>query len=362
MSNNPFYDAIQPTEKTPITKTVEHPPFFPNGEEYRAKARNMSRQDMFTNGLLTVEDMDDEELRAGRMRDNLGRIPKVNKSMENIPRDLYDAMVAEHQTRTQERYRQNMDAALDTILGIMVDPAVEPKDRLDAAKHVKEQVMGKTPERVQVQLQQKAPWEEMFADFAQTTRAQHAARDRAITEGYIDAEVVEENGVSDVAGEMGQVATEAGVARDGFAGSEVGPEGQAPVQRGRTNGAVPESQGERRARGGHEEQVSESQPNVDNPGLVGDPRITPAKPTPTHDNPATNNSTAPPPNSHVIRWEQCDMVALAARRAAMRNRIDAAKKRRKALRAMGADVMGGNKITTELVGEGDTGKLRHTIG
>lgn len=190
MSNNPFADAIKPSKDAPKTHTVhDHPPFFQHAieqEKLKQQARNMTRQDMFNNGLLTVEDMDDEELRCGRMRDNNGKIPRVTKTLEMVPRDLYDEMVAEHNRRTQENYRQMMDVALNTIVEIMVDPTVEPKDRLDAAKHIKEQVMGKTPERVQVTTT-KLPYEQLMGDVAQITRAQHLA----MKQGALDVESFE---------------------------------------------------------------------------------------------------------------------------------------------------------------------------
>lgn len=322
---NPFWEAVQPTERQPIThEVVDHPPFFRDaveGERLRAKARNMTRQQLFDNGIIGVADLDDEELRAGRCRDNLGRIPKVTKTMENIPRDLYEAMVLEHQTRTQDKFRQAMDDALDTILGVMTDPAVEPRDRLDAAKYVKEQVMGKTPDRVQVAVA-KAPWEEMLGDFAAVSRQRH----QMIEQGVIDAEVVEEPGVSPVHQTGHHGAPYDGQAQEGHMG---------PSQ-GASHGSA-------------------------------DPRITPAEPSYTHGRPATSNAVAEaqqPSNSDIIRWEACDAAELAAKRAAAKARVKAAKKARAARRTTGGDMLGRHKIHTTLVTDtpdGVSGKLRHTI-
>jgi hypothetical protein len=108
--SNPFWEAVQPTERQQIThEVVDHPPFFRDAVEsnkLREQARGMSRQQLFDNGIIGVADLDDEELRAGRCRDNLGRIPKVTKTMENIPRDIYEAMVQEHQIRSQDKFRR----------------------------------------------------------------------------------------------------------------------------------------------------------------------------------------------------------------------------------------------------------------
>jgi hypothetical protein len=278
---------------------------------------------MFNNGLLTVEDMDDEELRAGRMRDSMGRIPKVTKTMENVPRDLYDAMVQEHQQRTQERYRQTMDAALDTIVDIMLDDTVEPRDRLEAAKHVKEQVMGKTPDKVQLAVT-RAPWEDIVMEVGRMTRAEHAARQAAIASGVIDAEVVEE-------APTGEEVRARPAATDGPDTGTTPPGGL----------------------GGQ---------HCD--GVVGDPRITPAPAAPSYNNPATNSPEPTPSNSDIIAAQHCDMLELAARRAAAKKRIQGAKKQRIIKRAMGA--MGApthNLATTCTPDPSDptTGKLTHTL-
>jgi len=318
MSDNPFADAIKPRERPAITRTVEPPPFFQaaiEGERLKREARNMTRQDMFNNGLLTVEDMDDEELRAGRMRGPDGKIPRVNKTMEMVPRDIYEAMVLEHQTRTQDKFRQQLDMALNTIVGIMTDPTAEPKDRLDAAKYIKEQVMGKTPDRVQVQVA-KAPWEEMMGDFANISRERQAR----LEAGYIDADVVEDSTNQEQAMEGARL-------------------------------------------DGQEATAQQAPPPLEDSALA--PHVRYAEPAPSHDNPVTTHYIPKPPtNSEIIAAERCDMIELAARRAEAKQRIQAAKKRRIIARTMGTDALEAHKITTTEVPDADdptTGKLRHTL-
>jgi len=322
MSNNPFADAIKPRDDKPTTHTrVDYPDFFGHkrAEGLREQVRHMTRQDMFVNGMLTPADMDDEELRAGRMRDPNGKIDRRHKaSKQPIPHDLYDAMVLEHQSRTQERYRQAMDDALNTILEIMLDPANEPRDRLDAAKHVKEQVMGKTPDRVQMTVS-KAPWEEMFIDFANTTRERHAK----LQEGYIDAEVVE-----------GDEQTTASKYAEAQRDSEYGETYYD------ADTYSPEQQQESTA----------------------DPRIKHPTPAPTHDKPASNNPVQDVSNSELFRWERCDQLWHAERRKAFQDRIKAAKASRAAKRATGSTRSNVN-VSTEFVeseDDPDTGKMRHT--
>jgi len=322
MSNNPFADAIKKQPERPLTRTVVPKPFFTEqarAENLRERARNMTRQDMFNNGMLTVGDMDDEELRCGRMRGPDGKIPRASKSAKDIPRDLYDAMVQEHLQRTQERYRENMDLALDTIIEIMTDPANEPKDRLEAAKHIKEQVMGKPVDRVAIKVD-KAPWEDIMAEVGRTTRAQH----QRLQEGIVDAEVV-----------------------------ETPDESTSPAND--SIGHEPAAQADSQASDGHDN------------GPIGDPRIVPAEDTATHDNPVNSTSTAPPPevsNSQQLRWAACDTQDLAARRAAQRNRMAMAKKQRIIKRTLGAMPNPTSNLATEQVSDPDdptVGKLRHTL-
>lgn len=300
---NIFAEAIKATRHEPnTTRVTNHPNFFQDlidQERLKAKARNMTRQDMFNNGLLTVADMDDEELRCGRMRDGNGRIPKVKKTMEMIPRDLYDEMVAEHQRRTHEKFRQQLDAALETMVEIMTDQTAEPRDRADAAKYLMERVIGKTPERVQVAVA-KAPWEEIAMEVGRLTRAEHEARQLG---NYVDAEVV-----------------------------EVQPPPPDP-------------------------DLATDPPPFEPPTPSA---FMPAPPVPSHDNPMTSNPVEAVANSERMRWRACDAAHLAAMRAAAKDQRQGAKKRRIVLRTLGLDSMQHNKIAMDEP-DGDEGQLRFHV-
>jgi hypothetical protein len=190
MSDNPFADAIAPRPST----SIERPPaknFYQDhidAEAMQRAARNMTRQQQFDNGLIGVQDLDDEELRSGRCRNEFGRIPKVEGKTQTMPRDMYEAMIVEHEQRTDQKLRENLDAAIDVMVGIMGDDTAEPKDRMDAAKYIFERIKGKTPERVHIATGEKAPWEEVFAGVARITKQ----RSEMLKQGVIDAEVVEQ--------------------------------------------------------------------------------------------------------------------------------------------------------------------------
>jgi len=145
-----------------------------------------TRQEAFDRGYLTVKDLDDEELRHGRCRDQFGRIPKVDGKTELIPAEKFDEMVAEHELRFKQRLRERLDSMIDVMVGIAEDETVEPRDRLEAAKYIFERTAGKTPETVNVNVKA-APWEELFgsvAGIASMSREEH----KQVQAGIIDVE------------------------------------------------------------------------------------------------------------------------------------------------------------------------------
>lgn len=285
MSDNMFHDAMQPRPSTSIEKLPKKM-FFQDhidAEEMRRKARNMTRQQQFDNGLIGVEDLDDEELRSGRCRDHYGRIPKVQGKTATIPRDMYDAMVLEHEARTDQKLREQLDTAIDVMVGVMVDDTCEPKDRMEAAKYLFERVKGKTPERIHVATGEKAPWEQVFTGIAQITKE----RSKRLQEGAIDADFVDM------------------------------PDDQ----------SVPTTRDEAEDSEYHDDaQWVDPLP----------PTFAPVPAAPSHDNPA--HSSPEKTNAQMIRESQDAAVDLALRRKAAKDRIKAAKSRRIIKRTMGVDM------------------------
>jgi hypothetical protein len=314
MSDNPFHDAVaEPPPAAPTYEIVNHPHFFQARiDEQRRIPRNLTRQQMFERGLLRVEDLDDEELRFGCCRDEFGKIPKNSAKLEMVPRDLYDEMVAEHLRRTQEKYRQQLDAALNTMVEIMTDESCEPKDRMEAAKHIIERVAGKTPDKVQVQVS-KEPWQELLGDVAHITKAQH----EAMKAGAIDVESFE---VSPNGEPLGP--------DDGMAGaSTVGPHG------GEQGHGAPTGVGDAQTHTAQQPAPNRQEPNEQ--WLAGDgSTFGAAQPAPSHLAPATNQ-----PLSEHLREAQEQAVRVAEARAARESLVKKAKQRRKAQRATGSNVL-----------------------
>lgn len=120
-----------------------------------------SRYIQLMEGTLTVEDLDDEEIMAGKCKDVhgqfRGRPPKV------FPRALHDALRREYQKRMQERLSEQADLAVATLLDVMNNRRTAAPARVRAAEIMLERVMGKVPDKIQQTLELK-PFEENLGD------------------------------------------------------------------------------------------------------------------------------------------------------------------------------------------------------
>lgn len=106
-------------------------------------------------GEIAVEDLDDEELARGMPRDAgghfRGRPPKM------IPKDLHDRMVRELLKRGQQLFQSEFVDAIKVLGNIANDPRAPFGDRIRAANLIVERVAGKTPDKLEVAVEN--PWE-----------------------------------------------------------------------------------------------------------------------------------------------------------------------------------------------------------
>lgn len=146
----------------------------------------MTRYQKFISGLITVKDLDDEELAKGQFRDRNGGFTGNPPKM--IPRDMHDQFVNELFERSDIRLREGLVACVDTMVEVATSPVYEAKDRLKAAQWVFERVRGKNPEVVVHQ--QDKPWEHVFQGITGGSREESRAARQ-----FVDAEFHEEEGV-----------------------------------------------------------------------------------------------------------------------------------------------------------------------
>lgn len=304
------------------------------------------RQECFDMGFLTVQDLDDEELRYGRCRDDRGRIPRDTKKTELIPKEQYEAMVQEHELRYKQKLRQRLDNMIDIMTGIAEDESVEPRDRFEAAKYLFERTAGKTPDTVNVNIKS-APWEDLLTQItgiAPISRAEH----RQVGAGIIDVEA------EDITDEMGnhsgqehyetpQTAEHSADAVDstGDYAQEFAPEvipevpSRPEIPRGPDAPDLPDTPDALLNLG---EQRSGQDVDYQTEGDI----VT------THDNAGIYGRRADEKRSYAEQAREADRIAKL--RKERRQKVQAAKKARKIARAMGADAIK-DEITGVAVGE-----------
>lgn len=128
----------------------------------------MTRFQKLCQGIISVEDLDDEELARGQCRGKDGRFSANPPRM--IPKAVHDRMVSELFNRADEKLKQNLLDVVDTMTSIAKGTAYEPADRIKAATWVFERVRGKNPDVVVHQ--QDKPWELALSAISTTTRAE----------------------------------------------------------------------------------------------------------------------------------------------------------------------------------------------
>lgn len=171
------------TEPTSLDKSIAHNERMGRDLE---RVGEYSRWDQLLLGIISVEDLDDEELARGQCRGPNGRFGSAPPRM--VPRELHDQMMKQLLSRAQQKFREGLLGSIDALNKIAQGDAFEPADRIKAAGMVIDRVMGKTPE-ILFTAETKAPWEEIFASISRDP-GDNAAYQRL--EAAIDAEVVDE--------------------------------------------------------------------------------------------------------------------------------------------------------------------------
>lgn len=114
----------------------------------------------FKNGKIPWSELDDEELGRGQVRDKNGGFSGKPPSL--LPRE----MVGDIRRRLMERYNDRIAEQLlslqSVFLDIAQDDTASPADRMKAAAYMQERLIGKIPDRVEIQAEVK-PWEGMVS-------------------------------------------------------------------------------------------------------------------------------------------------------------------------------------------------------
>lgn len=136
------------------------------------------RVELLKLGKLNIEDLDDEELQRGQLRDTDGKFR--GGPLRRIPKEFHDELMRRILARGTDKLRGNYMAAVDTLVDIMNDETVDAPVRVNVAKYVIERLAGKTPERVEVAATVK-PWQVAMQTII-----------REVPEDALEVEVVED--------------------------------------------------------------------------------------------------------------------------------------------------------------------------
>lgn len=165
------------------------------------RVEKMDRPQLFMQGLLPVEELEDDEVQGGFIRNNQGQPVKSGalgvKFQQQIAKELHNRL---------NRFLQSKAASM---LHVMVDIAendlYEAADRIKAAQWVSERVMGKTPDVVISAQTNDAPYASILEgvqassreDYRKSVASQRVPTSEVdrIQQEVLDAEV-EEDGYS----------------------------------------------------------------------------------------------------------------------------------------------------------------------
>lgn len=104
------------------------------------------REVRFARGHLDPEELTDEELAKGQVLKDDGTWTRFR----NVPQAVHDQLVRKLFERADQKLRENLVEAVQVMAEIAASPAVEPADRINAAKWIFERVRGKVASEVKI--------------------------------------------------------------------------------------------------------------------------------------------------------------------------------------------------------------------
>lgn len=141
----------------------------------------------FKYGRLPVDELDDEELSRGQIRKENGSFT----SNQFVSAEIHDAMVKKLFERSDQKMRENLLTAVDTMSEIAAGTAYEPADRLRAAEFIFKWLRGQTPVKVEIGVEK--PFEKVLdAIFSGGSREESRRRRGEPVDDILDAEVVDD--------------------------------------------------------------------------------------------------------------------------------------------------------------------------
>lgn len=99
-------------------------------------------------GRISIDDLDDEEVLRGELRDKNGNFTGQKSAL--VPRQFHDAVRRRIIQDTDMLLRKDYQAVVANLVRIATDPRVAAREQLAAAQYVMERVIGKIPEKMEI--------------------------------------------------------------------------------------------------------------------------------------------------------------------------------------------------------------------
>lgn len=191
MSNQPEKKVVRRRRATTGKARVVEPP--PEGEPWPKRAKLTPRMQAIADGRIPVDELDDEELLRGVLRDKNGNIG--GKPPIAIPREMHRAVVEEVIRRTEGSLIGDLEDMYDVLKQIALSKSAAAVARNQAAIYIIERISGKIPEKSQVNVQI-SKFEELVESGTilydlEAKGALPSAAEESSDDNIVDAEVID---------------------------------------------------------------------------------------------------------------------------------------------------------------------------
>lgn len=123
----------------------------------RRNVRVPNRYQELIDGKIKIEDLSDEEIFQGRLRDKNGGF--TGRPPLAIPRQFHEAVVRELIKRAHKKMESQVQPMIQVLMDLAANPRTPADARYKAATYLMERVLGKVPDK-QIITATIAKWEQ----------------------------------------------------------------------------------------------------------------------------------------------------------------------------------------------------------
>lgn len=144
----------------------------------------MSRMQMVEMGIIKVNELTDEEIAKGAIRNDDGTF---TPNSQLVSAKINAQMRTEFFERADRFIRENVMDMLGEMRRIALSPVEEAKDKIQAIQWLTERALGKTPD-VLITNQTDKPFDQLLGDISGGSREEYRNSQRELAGGLIDGE------------------------------------------------------------------------------------------------------------------------------------------------------------------------------